>query len=1291
VNSHQTIFFRPGRLILFWLGVVAAASAAESGRPIIRTFGANEIHAKGPVLAFAEASDGAALIGSNQLVAFDGVRWQSLEIPGAYGFRALAGDGARIWVGAEGEIGFAERDRSGVWKFSSLRPELAASGLPLPAQFEQVCPAATGAIFVSRHQLLRWDGHRFDTWPLAPGTAAAVAGSAVLVLQPGVGLSRLGPVGPLQLLRSAAALPCAAATWIVPAEHSAELPGTLLGSSQGVFRLTEGGSSGLAALSRALAGQAIRAAAATENHLIAIGTSEGRMILANRDGALIASFTPSLEPAGGGLRTLWSDRRGALWLGLDDGCARLDHPSVAAVFDAREGLERGLPRRTLTAGGQTYVVTDKTVYRWNGDRDPGRFEAVAGDRGRLNDATECGGWLWVAGDRGLGYIEPGHGGFHALSSDPVLCVATAPTLPGLIYLENRRIKGRLIQGNGEGLPVDLSGDPRALLLSSSGDVWVATDQGSVERLRFDSAHHLVQREAFAPGQGLPSGSGAVRLGAIGRRIFAFTDQAVLEWSPGGAFAPVPALNGWAVLAAGRPIRPDEEGEAAYWLTHRLGLSDTAPSDVLQIQAEPTAGSALRWQPVRASGLDTLGEITGFDLAPAGDRSTGWIGGKGGLIRLNWPEPLPAAGIRDLALREVRLDDTQLLPLQPAQPVALRHGFRSVEFGFSAAQPMEPEPSVYYQTRLAGAELDWSPPQRKTAREFTALVPGSYIFMVRRYDRYGRIGTPLSYAFVVLPPWYQRWPARAAGFCAIAALAWLLYRWRVRALQNQTERLNRLVAKRTRELELSNTAKSEFLENISHEIRNPLNGIVGLTRLLHAAPLGPEERHLAQSLHASAEHLRRVSEDVLDLSKAEFGNLLLNPAPFSLRQLLREVVGHHAEAARQAGVELRVAVNEQSSDRFVGDESKIRTVVSNFVANAIKYAPGGPVEVRADWTDETGPEAPDAAQVFIAVTDSGAGVPVEEQELIFQKFVRGAAAKRREAPGSGIGLATCRTLARRMEGSVSIESPPSSPVAGGAGVGAAFHLWLPLRRAERRSAEPSGALRRSAPPDSICRALIVDDESYNRLVVAGLVAELGYEPVVAEGPEEARAALNQHTIEVVFLDLELAGAKGVELAQALRATPHGTLPLILAITGSDSAEARARCAAAGMDGFLLKPFTREQLAAALASARQRAFALYARGAGTTVDQAEAHFFAALEAEADAIATAAAHDDRAALKDAGHRLRTLGALGRRALLNVLAGRLETTALAAAPDQLAELIAQIQAQIAVVSRPPSVSGRE
>ena len=434
-----------------------------------------------------------------------------------------------------------------------------------------------------------------------------------------------------------------------------------------------------------------------------------------------------------------------------------------------------------------------------------------------------------------------------------------------------------------------------------------------------------------------------------------------------------------------------------------------------------------------------------------------MGGKGGLLKINLDRVAPAGANRDLQLREVRTDHDGIAraAAEPAGRDRSRPPAHRIQL--LSAQPiettMEP-PLAVYQTRLQGAESDWSAPEHKNTREFTGLAPGDYVFMARRVDRHGRAGATVRYPFTVIAPWYQRWPALTADAAALILAGAGFVRWRLRLLRRQTVRLDRLVAQRTRELELSNTAKSEFLENISHEIRNPLNGIVGLVNLLKPERLGGEDQAVARSLQASAEHLRRVSEEVLGFSKLEFGYVTVDEKPLSLGSALREVADLHAESARRLGGAVTLSL-PAGEDRFVGDEAKIKTIVGNFVSNALKYAPATPVAIRAEWTNEPDDEV---VPVFIAVTDRGPGVPANEQELIFQKFVRGSSAKQGGAVGSGIGLAICRTLAIRMGGTIGVESPAAATVPGEEPQGSSFHLWLPLRRAA-----PAASASLSVPP------------------------------------------------------------------------------------------------------------------------------------------------------------------------------------------------------------------------------------
>jgi len=1297
-----------------WLAPNGRASQTEAGRPMIRSFGTPEIHSKGPVLSFAETPDGSLFVGSNHLVIFDGLRWQLIDIPGAYAFRALAASPVapqpRVWVGAIGAIGYAERDRRGTWNFVSLSPQLQAAGLTAPGEIWSVSPLGAGAVFVSAQEVLRWDGAHFEQWPLPAGTrlkSCADEHGSVWIEQDGVGLLKLDANGPPAVVRAAETLPPGRWRWLLcPSAAGGDM---LVGTDDGVCRLTPGSWELLPELSALVAGQAQVQAAVVAADEIAIGTQKNGVILATLRG----EPSTTVNRAGGlGNNTtygLWGDRRGGIWVGLDDGCARLDGVGSVSVFDSRDGLIQGLPRKTVRLNDATFVLTDKALYRVAPGSATARMISVIPSDPLLNDVARAPGGLWVGGIDGLWWMGGPGAAPELFRSGNVARLAPAPPpLAGLIYTENFSLRefSRSTDGtwSSRDLQAHFNDMPVSLLADARGEVWLSTVGDGIYRFKPPVGSAALSRRSeaktdglaalahYREGRGLPASAPHPMLSEIGGRLFAFTESQALVFDGADQFVPVPGMGDWTVLAATEERRngrsPTAKEHTAYWLAQSTRLTDSPPIDLLRVRFADGDTGPIRWESLRATGLDTLGEVTSFDLTEGAGGTFGWIGGKGGLLRIDLDQAGPAGPNRDLQLREVRTDHEGLLDLRPVRPVAIGPGPRRIEFSYSAAQPIETAPlAVYYQTRLQGAEPDWSAPERKNTREFTGLPPGDYVFLARRVDRHGRAGPAVSYPFTIVAPWYRRWPALAADAAALVLAGAALLRWRLRLLQRQTERLDRLVARRTRELELSNTAKSEFLENISHEIRNPLNGIVGLVNLLKPDRLAGEDREVARSLQASAEHLRRVSEDVLGFSKLEFGYVTVEEKPFSLGSALREVVELHAEPARRQGGSVILDL-PSGDDRFVGDEAKIRTIVGNFIGNALKYAPGTPVVLHAEWADER----EELASVYLAVTDRGPGVPADEQELIFQKFVRGSGAKQGGAIGSGIGLAICRALALRLGGAVGVESPAAP---GEIPPGSTFHLWLPLHRASPigeavrlRSAPPRPAGPPVPPATSENGfALIVDDEDYNRLVLAGLAQELGYRPLTAADGAAALDLARRHPIDVAFLDLELPGTKGDDTARLLRRLPGGDQPVLIATTGQDSEASRQRCRDAGMDGFLLKPFTGEQVRELIAQVRGRraktgrfhAFHLYAQGSDKTVAEATQHYLLALDHEMAAILAAQAADDRAALRAAGHRLRTLGALVQSHPVNAAAARLQDLAATLSPPDLASLVAELARETA------------
>ncbi|HKB91548.1 MAG TPA: ATP-binding protein, partial [Opitutaceae bacterium] len=1289
--------------------------------PVMRSFGTTDIQARGPVLSFAETNDGWFFIGSNRLSAFDGRRWQRIDIPGAYGIRALAADDSttkssrpeRVWVGGVDALGYVELDRESVWKFVSLQPQLTDAGIAMPKEISSVYAVGSGAVFVSHQQVLRWDGSKFEVCsPQNESRLIAVSGgrNCVWFVQESVGLFVIEGTGAPRMVIPNSDLPHGSLRWILPTVGTtldADDPiGMLLGTANAIYQITTDGYRLLPKLSALVASSVAQIAVSLDKDNIAIGTLKDGVVIGNRNDELSAIANRYSGLSEDAVNSLWSDRRGGVWIGLSDGCTRIY--GRASVFDARDGLDRGLPRKVLTHEGSVYILTDKAFYRMipkASQAEPTRLAPVISLEPQLSDAISSDDGLWVSGQDGLWRIQKQGDIRQRVISGHIGRLGLSPRAPNLVlYTDSSHSTEAPHSVEADvflrRIPLELRETPISLITDNQGDVWVSTARDGIHRFKQNTASHgsanvLSVSSHYRESAGLPKIATHPILSSIGSHVFIFTETQVLVFDDSkNEFIPAPELSDWIGVAAAASTNGTDGVMTAYWVAKKIGLPDPSPYALIRISI-PESGNMVTWEPVHARGIDALGEITSLDVTQSETGSVIWIGGKGGLLRLESDKADPVRPIRPLQIREVRLrgNHDSRLELSPDKSVKIPPGATQVTFVFSVTQPIEGEPAPsFYQTRLLGVETDWSPPQRENTREFTALAPGSYVFEARRMDRYGRVGDAVDYPFTITRSWYWRWPAMVAyvGFAGLALME--ILRWRLRLLHLRTKRLDKLVHQRTRQLELSDTAKSEFLETISHELRNPLNGIVGLVNLLDPERMKSEDKSIARALKSTAEHLRRVSEDVLEFSKLEFGYVTVQEKAFSLSRTLHDVVTYHSVFAEQQGNPVTIAMPTETNDWFTGDELKIRTIISNFLNNALKYAPGQPVEIRADWALDEGP----LVQVYIEVKDRGPGMPSDEQELVFEKFVRGSNAKKSGVVGSGLGLAACRSFARIMGGAVGVESEVDK--------GSSFYLWVPL--IQTTAANSSTSNEPITVSRALTSALIIDDEEYNRIVLAGIAKEIGCVPFLASNDETAEAIARAHAIDLIFLDLELPGIKGDEIAKKLRSLPNSRDAIIIATTGNDSEVARKRCNDAGMDGFLLKPFeTNEvrnliqhlpaapdarthsagtqaepsgELSKPKIKHRMRAFELYAQGSPDRAHDALRRFIIALDHEMTVIKTALAQNSRRALADAGHRLRALSALVQAQRLNALAGRLQDQAESLDDVSVAQLTTEIETEV-------------
>ena len=1196
----------PGRRFVFVLGVTAlavsgacparvsaAAPHAEEGIPFVERFTPREYRAHSQSLRF--EFDKRGLLHVANLVAvlqYDGSTWRRLDVPGTstvYGL-ALKDDG-RIYTGCSGQLGYFETDATGSAAFVSLRDRIPPELRSPDEAYREVVATSDGVFFQGVNAILRWRDGRFSALALPAEKPAAIfdGGGELFVFQSGHGLfllrgELLEPVCDDALLKDQTVT-----------RVRRQPDGSLLISilRRGVFRWHKGELAPLATpelqafFSERLTSDVLRLASGE----IAVATYQGGIAILDAQGEAIRWFNERnglTSPLAG---RLVQDAEGGLWCTQENGIARIEVHSPITLFDPRAGVSSSVTE-FVRHEGALYVGSIRGVIRLvPADRagGPARWVPIANTRGQSFGLESHRDGLLAGVDRRVFRIRGDRAEPVVDLKALVYALTTSSRDPDLVYASTRYGLAALRFRDGawtnEGVMPALQHESRDLHEdAATGAIWFGTAAHGAGRITgagsggatwWDGAELTM----FGPEHGLPDDGLALLLRSGGQNMFT-TTAGVMEFDEAsGRFAAVPREEigpqrpgdwHWSVLAR------DSAGNTWGTIEPSTVIQDSA---LLELEFRTAAGTGVA---VPAHIFDAAGNIMGLHLEEEAGQKILWIAGTEAVMR--WDVGLAPTGITpsraSILMRRASLGETAL-PLDAADDaeLAVAFGSRSGALRFEFASPaFDRDARPEFATRLEGFDGDWTPWGVETAREFSYLPSGRYRFAVRARTAAGGEAVLAATGFRVPPPWYLAAPAYAGyAVLALAVVAGIV-RWRVASLHRRNDQLERTIAERTAELksarddaDRANRAKSVFLANMSHELRTPLNGILGYTQILRRDPeISPRNQQRIGVLASSGEHLLRLINEVLDLSKIEAGRLELHPVASDVRALAQAVVEALRPRFGEKRLEFNLALDPSLPERVLIDEQKIGQVLFNLLGNAVKFTEKGSVDLRVSAVHDDHNEP----WLRFEVSDTGIGIPPGQQATIFEPF-RQVTGGVPSAEGTGLGLAICARIVELMSGKLRLESTP--------GRGSRFWFEIPAHAIEASTAATapgSSQLEVIGYEGARRRVLVVDDVPVNRDVIVELLMPLGFSVETAADGAAAIAAVRARPPDLVLMDLRMAPMSGVEAVKRLRADESLRGLRIVAFSASTIGFTSAQALEIGCDDLLSKPFREAELLSVL---------------------------------------------------------------------------------------------------------------